>query len=268
MVPAMKQAKAFTLIELLVVIAIIAILAAILFPVFAQAKAAAKKTQSLSNIKQLTLSATMYSNDFDDMVVANGEPLPENDGGWQKTWMVHVQPYMKNMDILRDPSDSHEIEANTGPRYSYWANGIFGWGNGWEFRGMVNFSRGWAGISARNSTEVTQPAETIFFATRTKPHPNQSRLHGAFSPWHGIITIIDGVDNGQVLPGQRDCWGAPDPTYKGLIDETYSGQSAFAFADGHAKSMKPAQTVNMGAPGAGCRWDHRFTKMWDALRDY
>ena len=62
----MKRAStAFTLIELLVVIAIIAILAAILFPVFAQAKNAAKGTQSLSNVKQIGLASLMYSNDFD-----------------------------------------------------------------------------------------------------------------------------------------------------------------------------------------------------------
>ncbi|MBS1709905.1 MAG: prepilin-type N-terminal cleavage/methylation domain-containing protein [Armatimonadetes bacterium] len=62
-----KHKKAFTLIELLVVIAIIAILAAILFPVFAQAKVAAKKASSLSNVKQLVLADQMYSGDYDDM---------------------------------------------------------------------------------------------------------------------------------------------------------------------------------------------------------
>src|ERR1700677_1343177 len=62
----MNPKKAFTLIELLVVIAIIAILAAILFPVFAQAKEAAKKTSCLSNMKQLGLADIMYVNDHDD----------------------------------------------------------------------------------------------------------------------------------------------------------------------------------------------------------
>src|ERR1700678_1553068 len=64
----MKNRSAFTLIELLVVIAIIAILAAILFPVFAQAKLAAKKIASLSNVKQLDLGILMYSNDHDDVL--------------------------------------------------------------------------------------------------------------------------------------------------------------------------------------------------------
>src|ERR1017187_4305526 len=65
----MIRRSAFTLIELLVVIAIIAILAAILFPVFAQAKAAAKRTVSLSNLKQAALGTIMYSNDSDDVAV-------------------------------------------------------------------------------------------------------------------------------------------------------------------------------------------------------
>ena len=68
----MSKSRAFTLIELLVVIAIIAILAAILFPVFAQAKEAAKKTQCLSNLKQIGLGATMYATDSDDLLPATG----------------------------------------------------------------------------------------------------------------------------------------------------------------------------------------------------
>ena len=75
--------RAFTLIELLVVIAIIAILAAILFPVFAQAKAAAKKTASLSNDKQIALGAIMYGGDVDDMIPPAGS-FPSS-GGTIKT---------------------------------------------------------------------------------------------------------------------------------------------------------------------------------------
>ncbi len=93
--------RAFTLIELLVVIAIIAILAAILFPVFAQAKEAAKKTTSISNTKQTTLSIIMYAGDYDDNCV----PLTNMQSGVPFTWGMMVNPYSKNFDILKEPND-------------------------------------------------------------------------------------------------------------------------------------------------------------------
>jgi prepilin-type N-terminal cleavage/methylation domain-containing protein len=91
----MKLSKAFTLIELLVVIAIIAILAAILFPVFAQAKAAAKKTAALSNAKQIGISMKMYNTDYDD-----GNVL----AWWD--WQIPLGPYLKNWDIFSDPGSA------------------------------------------------------------------------------------------------------------------------------------------------------------------
>ncbi len=113
--------KAFTLIELLVVIAIIAILAAILFPVFAQAKEAAKKTQCLSNVKNLATAAQLYGGDYDDTVlpeltcrdVGSATFCP---GGPTLTdarmWTYVIQPYVKNggghpkAGIFADPSFS------------------------------------------------------------------------------------------------------------------------------------------------------------------
>src|SRR2546426_9727904 len=74
--PPARAGRGFTLIELLVVIAIIAILAAILFPVFAQARAAARKTSCLSNVKQIGLSALMYAQDYDETLVAAGNRYP------------------------------------------------------------------------------------------------------------------------------------------------------------------------------------------------
>src|SRR5579884_2258589 len=94
---ALALRKAFTLIELLVVIAIIAILAAILFPVFAQAKAAAKTTATLSNVKQLGLAVLMYSNDNDDMT-----PMYEYTGPDGYFWCFAriLYPYTKNPNIF------------------------------------------------------------------------------------------------------------------------------------------------------------------------
>jgi len=101
--------KAFTLIELLVVIAIIAILAAILFPVFAQAKVAAKGAAAISDVKQQTLSMLMYAGDADDYFVnaaswnTGNDPLCYNATTCVSTWTWLINPYEKNQDIDVDP---------------------------------------------------------------------------------------------------------------------------------------------------------------------
>jgi len=140
-----RSNKAFTLIELLVVIAIIAILAAILFPVFAQAKMAAKKTSDLSNVKQSNLGILMYSGDVDDVF-----PLAstiDSFGNWTP-WQFMVNPYVKSavqtpipndfirgwnsllniridMGVWRSPL-AREINSQAGPNYgpSYGANAL------------------------------------------------------------------------------------------------------------------------------------------------
>ena len=101
----------FTLIELLVVIAIIAILAAILFPVFAQAKRAAKDASALSNVKQTALGSVMYSSDGDDAIVI----WQQGGGGNFLAWPILMQPYLKNTDLLFDPGKPRTITVGAQP---------------------------------------------------------------------------------------------------------------------------------------------------------
>jgi len=109
--------RAFTLIELLVVIAIIAILAAILFPVFAQAKEAAKDTANLNNTKQIGLALLMYSGDADDQFPLAQRYEPSNSIQFGlSSWQYETQPYIKNWGILlhpKNPSLSGSLDAGT-----------------------------------------------------------------------------------------------------------------------------------------------------------
>jgi prepilin-type N-terminal cleavage/methylation domain-containing protein/prepilin-type processing-associated H-X9-DG protein len=97
----------FTLIELLVVIAIIAILAAILFPVFAQAREKARQSGCLSNLKQIGTGLMMYTQDYDEAYPCNwyGGLWPSTPDGKQYKWMDAVYPYVKNEAVFTCPSD-------------------------------------------------------------------------------------------------------------------------------------------------------------------
>ncbi|MBA4293332.1 hypothetical protein C0431_10225 [bacterium] len=108
------KARAFTLIELLVVIAIIAILAAILFPVFAQAKEAAKKTQSLSNAKQIGIAMNIYMTDYDDVTPSTWTTI--GTGGPSVDIYQTLQAYIKNMDVFFSP-----VRTETRPDCDNWA---------------------------------------------------------------------------------------------------------------------------------------------------
>src|SRR6185312_13454015 len=116
----------------LVVIAIIAILAAILFPVFAQAKMAAKATASLSNAKQSGLAEIMYSGDFDDNFIlvsawnTGHDPLCFGANNCFSSWVWLLQPYEKNGDIANDPTNPTQftvfsaiVQDSFTPTYGY-----------------------------------------------------------------------------------------------------------------------------------------------------
>lgn len=134
--------RGFTLIELLVVIAIIAILAAILFPVFAKAREKARQSSCLSNTKQIALACMQYTQDYDENLLHYRHELPGNTSIY---WWHMVEPYVKNAQVFRCPS----------------AGGLAN-GYGWQYRYL-----GWPGMggcattAARSLGEITHPAETI-----------------------------------------------------------------------------------------------------------
>lgn len=118
-----RPQRGFTLIELLVVIAIIAILAAILFPVFAQAREKARAISCLSNTKQIGLSLQMYIQDYDEHVCFNNDgnwyQSPPNSGYWYiNTWMSLLEPYIKNYGLWVCPSASMNTGLFAGYDYS------------------------------------------------------------------------------------------------------------------------------------------------------
>ena len=143
----------FTLIELLVVIAIIAILAAILFPVFARAREKARQTSCASNLKQMTLAMHMYAQDYDETL-----PFCITGNVYMTVWSVYqsVQPYVKNEQVLLCPSDtppSVDLRVIGLGQYGYSANTTV----------MPINIAGFTPSNALTMGEVHKPAECVAF---------------------------------------------------------------------------------------------------------
>ncbi|HEX2999997.1 MAG TPA: prepilin-type N-terminal cleavage/methylation domain-containing protein [Armatimonadota bacterium] len=152
-----RRKSGFTLIELLVVIAIIAILAAILFPVFARARENARKANCISNLKQITLGALMYAQDYDGRIAAKNSgtwmiPPIQGEGQWQA--ISFYAPYMKNTQVVICPS--------TGKNISYGQNVAFGYIESYGAPVPDLLSTNTAGRTYLNPDP--QPASTILWA--------------------------------------------------------------------------------------------------------
>jgi prepilin-type N-terminal cleavage/methylation domain-containing protein len=231
------RSKAFTLIELLVVIAIIAILAAILFPVFAQAKRAAKSSATLSNVKQVSIGAKLYSTDFDDFTI-----LTQNftSAPWTG-WPAIMDPYMKNRLIYFDqarqvPEYTGAATLNVPPNvWELWAwntgIGIMRYGYGSEVLAAASY--------VRSETSFSSPSTRAAFAVhgpRTGNTTGQGldRGHYIFSPYSACANY--GNFRSTAANAFHYNW-----VYQAAVDY-HAGGIITAFADGSAKKV-PANRV-------------------------
>lgn len=231
--------KAFTLIELLVVIAIIAILAAILFPVFARAKEAAKKTQSLSNVKQIGTGLHLYIGDNDD-VTPSTYIFPD---GKSVDIYQTFQPYLKNMDVFFSPVwDKHNSSCdNTNTEPGYYAptgpnkDRCLGYGYNWGW-GV------WAGGALVGPSRKQGDGTTALAGVSSTAAENPAGLAAFGDTYNGRRYTISAV-------GSMATWYDGD-TKSGSL--RHGGQMNFNYLDGHAKSLKMAgYTYNPAANPKG-----------------
>lgn len=260
--------NAFTLIELLVVIAIIAILAAILFPVFAQAKVAAKGAASLSNVKQTGLAVILYENDYDDTVPIDQTWGDRNSPLWFGTagsewriWSWDILPYMKTAALLQDPLTANE-PVNAG-----WGNNLsWGYAPQYGYNYVYLSPSVWGVLNAQgnmirtpiSATVPANPADTVMLSSKSAPS------QGGGGWWWGVGTFITNISS-----DAPDCWNVPpacivgwgydafwsgemktreNGSYTGFVSVRKSGQSNIVNMDGHARFLAP------GALAAGTNW--------------
>ena len=212
--------RGFTLIELLVVIAIIAILAAILFPVFAKAREKARQTSCLSNVKEIELASHMYAQDYDGVHVAYGRYYAHvgftgNPLNWSSC-MEQLNPYIKNTQIWVCPS--HPIIAaymDCCTRQSeYWSYGI----------NHTYFALQAPPGDGLDEAMVKSPAEYIEFGEYAAPIAACEFLTGQ-DGWPGP-SIVD-----PEAPAKLSPW-------------IHNDGANFGFFDGHAKWMKTTKLKN------------------------
>jgi len=263
----------FTLIELLVVIAIIAILAAILFPVFAKVREKARETSCVSNMKQMGLAITQYTQDYDETFPLRNQGCGDNYQWCGNPWDKMVQPYVKSLAVFGCPDDAMAGKVTKpgnewmGVGISYASNSV-----------MTTWPPKWVGIIGYPTTpgtswmltegsatlaKLNKPAEDILIAeTHCDDVIKAGNTDGNTSGWGTCAGIegnwptwsCGGTSGTLQRAPQQSLGGSEDAFGQGAIDGTVSKKHSdkranFVFADGHVKSMKPyltwTNTVNM-----------------------
>lgn len=239
--------NAFTLIELLIVIAIIAILAAILFPVFASAREKARQTTCASNEKQLGLAIIQYTQDYDETY-----PIAV-DVNWNTpttSWPLEILPYIKSYNVFFDQDDSSSNQAGWyGTYISYGVNSFCQQtSQGNVFQGLMPFFEvSWEPATVVNLAKVTQPSATIMLADHWAQDDNPL----AFYDWTGYGDV--GPEFGGPAMNGMGCTDIPNDSStsvggkfpkspNGCVSTHSNGMANFLFADGHVKAMLPTLT--------------------------
>ena len=223
----------FTLIELLVVIAIIALLAAILFPVFSRARENARKSSCANNLKQIMVGVTQYTQDYDEMYPPAWD---RPDGTNNVMWYQLVQPYVKSTQTFQCPSDTNtaamSFASSTAPA-------------GFVQRFHFSYSRNWDTMDNSenigvNIADITNVSGLVFITdggvqvnTPGLINTNSPKKDGClFLASSTGATVKNAAKNTNVTGGDGN-WGGPAPRHLDI--------SNVAFCDGHVKSMAASQ---------------------------
>jgi len=233
--------RGFTLIELLVVIAIIAILAAILFPVFAQAREKARQTTCISNMKQILTAAQMYTQDYDERlnrIRCHSFPAQGNNWAWGAEDMLN--PYIKNDQLWTCPSDGFvrdDCDPSYGTPISY---SFTHYQSGYDDGSVGGYTATFglhAYYSAQNSkalSEVGKPAETIsLFELWT----TASYTEG-YAYWRWDVRNVASPAWPTAPDSFGFTWCSSKPGAARMTIGAHNGLTNFGFADGHVKTMK------------------------------